>query len=169
MALETETNEYLTFTLDQEQYAAEVGRVREVLELLPMTKLPRMPEYMKGVINIRGSVVPVVDLRRKFGMSEVSETVDTSIIVMDVGEGEKKLIVGCLADSVEEVINILPEDVEPAPSFGTAVDTEFIDGIAKREEQFIILLDIDRVFEESELQLMQRDPGALPNDRSTDE
>jgi purine-binding chemotaxis protein CheW len=157
MAVETDTNQFLTFTLDEEQYAADVGKVREVLELLPMTKLPRMPDYMKGVINIRGSVVPVVDLRRKFGMSEVSETVDTSIIVMDVGEGEKNLTVGCLADSVEEVINILPEDVEPAPSFGTAVDTEFIEGIAKREEQFIILLDIDRVFEESELELIQRE------------
>ncbi len=168
MAVETDTYQYLTFTLDEEQYAADVGKVREVLELLPMTKLPRMPEYMRGVINIRGSVVPVVDLRRKFGMSEVSETVDTSIIVMDVGEGEKKLTVGCLADSVEEVVNILPEDVEPAPSFGTAVDTEFIDGIAKREEQFIILLDIDRVFEESELQHMQREPGSIPNDQSSD-
>ena len=157
MAVETDTNQFLTFTLDEEQYAADVGKVREVLELLPMTKLPRMPDYMKGVINIRGSVVPVVDLRRKFGMSEVSETVDTSIIVMDVGEGEKNLTVGCLADSVEEVVNILPEDVEPAPSFGTAVDTEFIEGIAKREEQFIILLDIDRVFEESELELIQRE------------
>lgn len=168
MAVETDTNQYLTFTLDEEQYAADVGKVREVLELLPMTKLPKMPEYMRGVINIRGSVVPVVDLRRKFGMSDVSETVDTSIIVMDVGKGEKNLTVGCLADSVEEVINILPEDVEPAPSFGTAVDTEFIEGIAKREEQFIILLDIDKVFEESELKLMQREPGAGPEDRSGD-
>lgn len=157
MAVETETNQYLTFTLDQEQYAADVGKVREVLELLPLTKLPQMPDYMKGVINIRGSVVPVVDLRRKFGMSEVSETVDTSIIVMDVGDGERRLTVGCLADSVEEVIDIPPDTIEPAPSFGTAVDTHFIDGIAKREEQFIILLDIDRVFEDTELQAMQQE------------
>lgn len=157
MPVETETNQYLTFTLDQEQYAADVGRVREVLELLPLTKLPRMPEYMKGVINIRGSVVPVVDLRRKFGMSEVSETVDTSIIVMDVGRGDKNLTVGCLADSVEEVIDIPPDTIEPAPSFGTAVDTRFIDGIAKREEQFIILLDIDRVFEDTELEAINQE------------
>ncbi|MFP4427373.1 MAG: chemotaxis protein CheW, partial [Spirochaetaceae bacterium] len=131
MAVETETKQYLTFTLDGEQYAADVSRVREVLELMPLTKLPKMPEYMKGVINIRGSVVPVVDLRRKFGMSAVEETVDTSIIVMDVGEGEKGRTVGCLTDSVEEVIDIPPESIEPAPSFGTKVDTEFIEGIAK--------------------------------------
>jgi purine-binding chemotaxis protein CheW len=151
MAVETEIEQYLTFTLDGEQYAADVSRVREVLELLPLTKLPRMPEYMKGVINIRGSVVPVVDLRQKFGMSAVEETVDTSIIVMDVGDGEKRMTVGCLTDSVEEVIEIMPESVEPPPSFGTKVDTEFISGIAKRDEQFIIVLDINRVFDEAEI------------------
>ncbi len=151
MAVETEIEQYLTFTLDGEQYAADVSRVREVLELLPLTKLPRMPEYMKGVINIRGSVVPVVDLRQKFGMSAVEETVDTSIIVMDVGDGEKRMTVGCLTDSVEEVIEIMPESVEPPPSFGTKVDTEFISGIAKRDEQFIIVLDINRVFDDAEI------------------
>ena len=151
MAVETEIEQYLTFTLDGEQYAADVSRVREVLELLPLTKLPRMPEYMKGVINIRGSVVPVVDLRQKFGMSAVEETVDTSIIVMDVGDGEKRMTVGCLTDSVEEVIEIMPESVEPPPSFGTKVDTEFISGSAKRDEQFIIVLDINRVFDEAEI------------------
>ena len=151
MAVETEIRQYLTFTLAEEQYAADVSRVREVLELLPFTKIPRMPAYMKGVINIRGSVVPVVDLRQKFGMPEAEQTVDTSIIVMDVGEGEERITVGCLADSVEEVIDIPPESVEPAPSFGTKVDTEFIDGIAKRDEQFIIVLDINRVFDEREI------------------
>lgn len=151
MAVETEIRQYLTFTLDGEQYAADVSRVQEVLELLPLTKLPRMPEYMKGVINIRGSVVPVVDLREKFGMAEVEETVDTSIIVMDVKDGEKRMTVGCLADSVEEVVDITPESVEPPPSFGTKVDTEFIEGIAKRDEQFIIVLDINRVFDDAEI------------------
>ena len=164
MAVETETNQYLTFTLDQEQYAADVGKVREVLELLPLTKLPRMPAYMKGVINIRGSVVPVVDLREKFGMAEVEETVDTSIIVMDVGTGERALTVGCLADSVEEVVDIQPENVEPAPSFGTSVDTEFIEGIAKREEQFVILLDIDRVFSDTELRNIRREQQSTENE-----
>ena len=151
MAVETEIRQYLTFTLAEEQYAADVSRVREVLELLPFTKIPRMPAYMKGVINIRGSVVPVVDLRQKFGMPEAEQTVNTSIIVMDVGEGEERITVGCLADSVEEVIDIPPESVDPAPSFGTKVDTEFIEGIAKRDEQFIIVLDINRVFDEREI------------------
>lgn len=151
MAEEKSTQQYLTFTLDQEQYAAEVSKVREVLELMPVTKLPRMPEYMRGVINIRGSVVPVVDLRQKFGMAEVSETVDTSIIVMDVGREGHEMTVGCLADSVDEVIDIAPDSVEAAPSFGTKVETQFIDGIAKREDAFIILLDINRVFADGEL------------------
>jgi purine-binding chemotaxis protein CheW len=152
MAVETETTQYLTFTLAEEQYAAEVSRVREVLELLPFTKIPRMPDYMKGVINIRGSVVPVVDLRQKFGMPTAEDTVDTSIIVMDVGVGGERITVGCLADSVEEVIDIPPDSVEPAPSFGTKVDTEFIEGIAKRDDQFIIVLDINRVFNETEIE-----------------
>lgn len=151
MAVETEIRQYLTFTLAEEQYAADVSRVREVLELLPFTKIPRMPAYMKGVINIRGSVVPVVDLRQKFGMPEAEQTVDTSIIVMDVGEGEQRITVGCLADSVEEVVDIPPESIEPAPSFGTKVDTEFMEGIAKRDEQFIIVLEINRVFDEREM------------------
>ncbi|MFP4330439.1 MAG: chemotaxis protein CheW [Spirochaetaceae bacterium] len=155
MSDEQSTRQYLTFTLDEEQYAAEVARVREVLELMQVTRLPRMPEYMKGVINIRGSVVPVVDLRQKFGMSEVAETVDTSIIVMDVGRGEEQMTVGCLADSVEEVIDIAPESVEPAPSFGTKVETEFIDGIAKRDDAFIIILDINRVFADGELKSLE--------------
>mgnify|MGYP006287166765 CR=1 FL=1 len=164
MAVDVETNQFLTFSLDKEQYAAEVARVQEVLELLPLTKLPKMPEYMKGVINIRGSVVPVVDLRQKFGMSEVEETVDTSIIVMDVGEGEQRMTIGCLADSVEEVIDIPPESVEPAPSFGTKVDTEFIDGIAKRDEQFIIVLDINQVFGRGELKNLEA--GAVAGDKT---
>lgn len=152
MAVEEGTHQFLTFHLDKEQYAADVSRVREVLELMPLTRLPRMPEYMKGVINIRGNVVPVVDLRQKFGMSEVERSVDTSIIVMDVGSSDERLTVGCLADSVEEVVDIQPESVNPPPSFGTKVEAEFIDGIAERDDQFVIILDIDKVFRSEELQ-----------------
>ena len=151
MNTETGAGQYLTFTLDGDQYAADVTRVREVLEVLPFTKLPGMPSYMRGVINIRGSVVPVVDLREKFGMPQVEQTVDTSIIVMDVEIGDKSMTVGCLADSVEEVVDIVPESVEEAPTLGTAVDAAFISGIARKDDAFIILLDINRVFGTSDL------------------
>lgn len=144
--METDATQYLTFVLDSDLYAAQVTHVREVLELMPLTKLPGMPPFMKGVINIRGSVVPVVDLREKFGMAQVDHTVDTAIIVMDVNVSGRKMTVGCLADSVEEVVDILPDTVEAAPSLGTAVDTAFIAGIARKDEAFIILLEVDRVF-----------------------
>lgn len=151
MDAETTANQYLTFTLDGDQYAADVARVREVLEVLPVTRLPQMPEYMLGVINIRGGVVPVVDLRKKFGMNLAEQTVDTSIVVMDVDTGTSRVTIGCLADSVEEVIDIAPDDVEDPPSFGTSVNTAFISGIARKDESFIILLNIDRVFAYEEL------------------
>jgi len=168
------TNQFLTFTLAEEQYAVDVVQVREVLSEMPLTVIPRMPEYLKGVINIRGSVVPVVDLRTKFGLAEVEKTVDTSIIVMDLragsggalggsgvstdttdsteGDNEETMItVGCLADSVQEVVDIADESIEPPPTLGTSIDARFIRGLGKKDERFIIMLDIDRVFRAEEL------------------
>ena len=156
MAVATGTHQYLTFTLENEQYAVDVAKVREVLEETPLTKIPRMPEFMKGVINIRGSVVPVIDLRLKFGMEEGERTVDTAIIVMDINAEDTTITAGCLADSVQEVIDILPENIEGAPKLGTKVDTNFIQGMGKRDDQFIIILDIDKVFQQDELQAVEQ-------------
>lgn len=155
MAVAANTQQYLTFTLDEELYAVDVVKVREVLEVTPLTKIPRMPAFMQGVINIRGSVVPVLDLRLKFGMEKAERTVDTCIIVMDIQADDKVVTIGSLADSVQEVIDLDEDNIEPPPRLGTKVDTDFIRGMGKRDDQFIIILDIDRVFNTSELKVAE--------------
>ncbi len=150
-----ESNQYLTFKLDQEVYAIDITQVREVLDFTEVTKVPRMPDFMRGVINLRGGVVPVVDLRLKFGMVKSERTVDTCIIIMELDiEGEKTYL-GALADSVQEVITLEADQIEPPPKIGTRLDTEFIKGMGKRNDDLIIILDIDRVFSSSELEGLQ--------------
>ena len=144
-------NQYLTFTLDNEQYAIGVAKVREVLEHTKITKLPRTADFMKGIINLRGAGVPVIDLRLKFGLPETPITKDTSIIVMEVESLDGNVIVGALADSVHEVVDIEEGAIESAPRFGTRLSAEFIKGVGKREESFIILLDIDKIFNTEEI------------------
>ena len=151
-------NQYLTFVLDNENYALNVGRVREVLELTDITRIPRMPDYMKGVINVRSKVLPVVDLRLKFEMEEAEETVDTAIIVTDVAAGEDTVTIGCRADAVDQVIDIAPESIEPPPRVGTRISADFIQGIGKVDEKFIIILNLDQVFAADELEAV--DSGA---------
>jgi purine-binding chemotaxis protein CheW len=144
-------NQYLTFTLDNEQYAIGVSKVREVLEHTKITKLPRTAEFMKGIINLRGTGVPVIDLRLKFGLPETPITKDTSIIVMEVESLDGTVVVGALADAVHEVVEIDEGSVEPAPRFGTRLAAEFIKGVGKREDLFVIILDIDRIFNAEEI------------------
>ncbi len=151
-------NQYLTFVLDNENYALNVGCVREVLEITDITRIPRMPDYMKGVINLRSKVLPVVDLRLKFQMQEAEETVDTAIIVTDVAAGEDSVTIGCRADAVDQVIDIPPENIEPPPRVGARISAEFIQGIAKVDERFIIILNLDQVFGADELEAV--DSGA---------
>jgi purine-binding chemotaxis protein CheW len=142
----TETRQYLTFKLADEIFAVDVAKVREILDFTSVTKVPQTPEFMRGVINLRGSVVPVMDMRLKFGMSGTEKTVDTCIIVMEMALEGETIIVGSLADSVQEVINLEPDQIEPAPRIGTRINTEFIVGMGKQNEQFIMILDIDRLF-----------------------
>ncbi len=151
MAQMVETSQFLTFTLDEEQYAVDVAKVREVLEYTKVTRVPRMPEYMCGVINLRGSVVPVIDLRLKFGLKAVERTINTSIVVMEIEMGEDTVILGALTDSVKEVIDFEAGDIEPAPRIGTKLETDFIKGMGKKNDSFIIILDIDKVFSAEEL------------------
>lgn len=148
---QTSMNQYLTFTLAGEQYAVEVGKVKEVLEYTSVTKVPRTLEFMRGVINLRGSVVPVIDLRLKFDLGETEKTIDTSIIVMEVEISGETVVLGTLADSVQEVIGMDSSQIEPAPSIGTSIKTDFIEGIGKQEDQFIMILNIDAVFSEAEI------------------
>lgn len=146
-----ETNQYLTFMLDQEVFALGIAKVREVLDYTAITKVPKTPDFMRGVINVRGGVVPVVDLRVKFGMAPTPQTVNTCIIIVEIAMEGEVTILGVLADKVEEVLDLDPAQIEPAPRIGTRLRTDFIKGMGKRDEQFIIILDIDRVFSGEEL------------------
>jgi purine-binding chemotaxis protein CheW len=146
--------QYLTFRLDDEIFALDIAQVREVLDYTPITRVPRMPEFMRGVINLRGSVVPVVDLRLKFGMSHTERTLNTCIIIAEVAIGGERTQLGALADSVQEVIDLAPGQIESPPRLGTSIDAQFIRGMGKREERFVIILDVDRVFSSDELSLV---------------
>ena len=150
----TETVQYLTFKLADEIFALDVAKVREILEYTSITKVPQTPEFMRGVINLRGSVVPVIDMRLKFGMSATEQTINTCIIVVEVTLDGDTTVLGALADSVQEVVEMEPELIEPAPHIGTRLNTDFIKGMGKHEDQFVMILDIDRVFKAKELELM---------------
>ncbi len=162
----TETRTYLTFTLDEEDFAVDVINVREVLDFTNVTKVPRTPDFMKGVINLRGSVVPVVDMRLKFGLEEADVTVDTCIIVMEVDMEGEATVIGALADSVQEVFELDPNSIEPPPRIGTRLETEFISGMGKYNDDFIIILDINEVFSADELILFKDAMDSPPAKKS---
>ena len=156
MATESVGNrQYVTFGLGDELFGVEVTRAREILDLVPVTKVPQTPDYLLGVINLRGQVVPVVDLRVKLGLPNLDTTRDSCIIVMEVQVDGEVLTVGGLADSVREVMELRDDLIEPPPRLGTKLKTEFIAGMGKVDEQFLILLEIDRVFSSEELAVVQ--------------
>jgi len=160
------TAQYLTFMLGDEVFALDVSQVREVLDLTTITKVPRAPEFMRGVINVRGSVVPVVDMRVKFGLPGTDDTSDTRIIVMELAVDGEMSALGALADSVQEVAEMDPEQIEPPPKIGMRWKTEFIRGIGKRNDEFVIILDGDRVFSMDELALVDASAEKSPEDAS---
>ena len=143
--------QYLTFTLGKEIFALEIGKVREVLELTTVSEIPRTPDYMKGVINLRGHAVPVVDMRRKLGMRQIEHTVDTCIIILEVAFGDDAIVMGALVDSVREVFEMSESDIEPAPKMGAAIEACYIKGMGRQDDQFIIIIDVDRIFAEVEI------------------
>ena len=148
---QTSPIQYLTFRLAEEIYAVDVAKVREILDYSPITKVPQTPEFMRGVINLRGSVVPVVDMRLKFGMSPTVKSVNTCIVVVEVLlEGEPTTI-GALADSVQEVIELEPSQLEQPPRMGTHLNVEFLKSMGKIGDRFVMVLDIDRVFSTVEI------------------
>ena len=147
----TNVQPYLTFKLGAEVFALEVSKVREVLDFTTITKIPRTPEFLRGVINLRGSVVPVVDLRLGFGLDSVDPTVNTCIIVVEVAMAAESIIVGALADAFEEVVDIDAADIQPPPRLGSAIETDFIQGMGKRDNGFLMILNIDRIFSASEV------------------
>ncbi|MBN2652188.1 MAG: chemotaxis protein CheW [Spirochaetales bacterium] len=146
--------QYLTFVLDSETYAVSVHKVREVLEMVPITRVPKMPQFMKGVLNLRGNVVPVIDLRLKFGLEEAEKTVDTSIIILEVEIDGDMILVGAITDSVQEVIELDSDTIEPAPTIGVEINNNFIDGMCQYKEGFLILLNIDSVLSVEEVNIL---------------
>lgn len=157
------SQQYVTFSLGEELFGVEVTRTREILSVTPVTRVPQTPEYLLGVINLRGQVVPVVDMRLKLGLPAGEETEDTCIIVVEVQIDGEAIVVGALADAVREVLEVRSDQIEPAPRLGTRLKTEFISGMGKVGEQFLILLNIDRVFNSDELAIVQ-DAGQINAD-----
>ncbi len=144
-------HQYLTFRLGEEIFALDIARVREVLEYTTVTALPRSPEFVRGVINLRGNVVPVVDLRLAFGMTRTEQTVSTCVIIFEMEVEGATVVMGAMADSVQEVIELAPGLIEPAPRIGVKPCNRFIRGMGKHNGEFIIILDSDLVFTEEEV------------------
>ncbi|MBF0627430.1 MAG: chemotaxis protein CheW [Magnetococcales bacterium] len=151
----TSSTQYLTFTLGSEVFAVDIAKIREVLEYTLVTKVPRTPGFMCGVINLRGSVVPVVDMRLKFGMEPREKSVNTCIIILEIAQDDGVVVMGALADSVREVMELEPDQIEPPPKIGMRLRSDFLKGMGKQEGRFIMILDIDRIFSVDELSSLQ--------------
>lgn len=146
--------QYLSFTLERELYAVKVLNVREVLERTRITKIPGMVPYILGIINLRGTVVPVADLRLRFDLAPEEDTIDTRIVVTELSLEGEQVVMGLLVDTVQEVLDIVPEQIQPPPQVGTKVKTCFIEGMGQRENDFIILLNLKNVFTLEEMRWM---------------
>lgn len=165
----TETAQYITFKLDEELFAINVRQVREVLDLTRITRVPTAPDYLRGVVNVRGKAIPVVDLRRKFGLDPVKDTVNTRIVVLELELDGEACVVGGLADSVHEVIELEPGQINEPPQLGMRWRTDLIRGMGKVGEEFIIILDIEAVFTATELAHISENTGTVRTPEKCDE
>lgn len=156
-----ETRQYMTFKLGAELFAIDVAQVREVLEVSRITRIPAAPEYMRGVVNVRGQSTPVVDLRLRFGLPQVADGVHSRIIVMELRLQGHDAVLGGVADSVHEVIDLEPSQINPPPTIALRWQSNFIQGMARRGDDFIILLDANAVFSSDE-SLLAAVPAAEP-------
>jgi purine-binding chemotaxis protein CheW len=154
-SLTDKEGKYLTFTLAEEEYGIGILKIKEIIGMMPITSVPRTPEFVKGVINLRGKVIPVIDLRLRFGMEELEYTERTCIIVVEIDGQTGVILIGIVVDAVSEVLNIKNEDVEETPAFGANLDTQYILGMAKMEGGVKILLDIDQVLNTEELSALE--------------
>jgi len=146
-----QTRQYLTFTLAEEVYALPIATVREVLELTNITRVPRTPPAMRGVINLRSHAVAVIDLRLKLGLAETAATVNTCIIIAEADLGDGPVVLGALVDAVREVVDIEAQAMGPAPNMGLAVDNAYLKGMARQDNGFVMVLDLDRIFSAEDL------------------
>lgn len=150
-----QTGKYLTFILADEDYGVGILKVKEIIGMMPITSVPRTPDFVKGVINLRGKVIPVIDLRLKFSMDEIEYNERTCIIVVEIDSQDSTLLIGIVVDSVSEVLNIQSEEIEEAPTFGTKLNTDYILGMAKIDKGVKILLDIDKILSSEELDALE--------------
>ena len=148
---------YLTFSMADEEYGISILKIKEIIGMMPITTIPQTPDFVKGVINLRGKVIPVIDLRLRFGMDSIEYTERTCIIVVEVQGQSGTVMIGIVVDSVSEVLNINGEDIEETPAFGTSLNTNYISGMAKIEESVKILLDIDRVLSKDEIKSLAKE------------
>ncbi len=151
-------NQYVTFSLGDEEYGVDILKVQEIIGLTAITRVPYLPDFIKGVINLRGIVVPVVDLRLRFGLEMVDYNDRTCVIIVKLGER----ITGMIVDAVSEVISIPKEMIDPPPSFGTRIRTDFIEGMGKVDKRLLILLNVERLLTEVELKAIEEIPEVLP-------
>lgn len=150
------TSKHLTFTMGEEEYGLDILKVQEIIGIMPITRIPRTPGFVRGVINLRGKVIPVIDLRTRFGLEAPEDTDRTCIVVVQVTRASGRTVMGIVVDAVSEVIDVVDGEVEPTPEFGEGVETEFILGIAKFADRVVMLLDIDKVLSGSELSAVER-------------
>ncbi|MGM0383363.1 MAG: chemotaxis protein CheW [Thermodesulfobacteriota bacterium] len=155
-AIADREGKYLTFALDNEEYGIGILKIKEIIGVMPVTPVPQTPEHVKGVINLRGKVIPVIDLRLRFGMDAIDYTERTCIIVVEIASSEGTVQIGIVVDSVSEVLNIKGEDIEDSPTFGTTLNTGYILGMAKMEGGVKILLDIDQVLKSEEIEILEK-------------
>ncbi len=146
---------YLTFSLAEEEYGIGILKIKEIIGMMPITSVPRTPRYVRGVINLRGKVIPVIDLRLRFDMPEKEYTDRTCIVVVEIGGHSMEMVIGIVVDSVSEVLNITQEEIEATPDFGTSLDTDYILGMAKVDGGVRILLDIDTVLSSEQMAYLQ--------------
>ncbi len=149
-----QADSYLTFTLDAALFAVNVTKVLEILEIKPIVKVPMSPSFMRGVINLRGNILPVIDARNKFGMADAPFTIDTCIVVIGIGAGKDPLLVGVLVDSVREVIEIREADIQPSTGIGAFCNSELVLGMGSTGDNFAMILDPDKVFAAEELTML---------------
>jgi len=162
-------NSYLTFKIDEEIFSANVSKVLSILELSKITKIPRTPEFIRGVINLRGAVLPIVDLRIKFGLTPTEFTSNTCILVLEISIESASVKIGALVDSVQEVLEIEDKDIMPPPNLGAKYSSEFIEGMFKMEDSFIMLLNMDMIFTHDELTVMNYTEAILADNKDLPE
>jgi len=149
--LRSSKNKFLTYFLSEEQYGIEIGQVREIIAMMKITPVPKTPHYISGVINLRGSIIPVVDTRKRFEMEDMEYTEQTAIIIIEI----KKMSIGFIVDKVEEVLAIEDENISEPPKFGTNVNTEFIKNMARHNDAVIMIMDMEKLFETEELSMLE--------------